>query len=345
MNRRHVKNQVLKSESSTRPGVSFVVCCYNSAKTIVGCLTALKHQSTETIRYEVILVDNNCSDDTIQLARSVWDKDDVQLIIVREPKPGLMHARRKGASYAKFSITSFIDDDNYPNPGWVQQVCRLMESMPEVGVIGGQAFPLLNEPVPPWFKRYQKDYACGKQQATSGFVLTQHHVWGAGLTIRTELLTKILFNSPELILTGRVGKTLTSGEDSEICHRAKLLKWKLWYEDDLTFEHDLRHKEITWSKFLELQNAFGHCSIVLFLYIAKIEGKPFSRRLSIFKWCLKDILRVVIKQKGNVFKQAEGQEWKRQLCRNLGTLKGLRDTLRTYPEIKSTVSRCAKPLL
>ena len=60
-------------ENKVTPGVSVVVCCYNSADVIIPTMTALSRQDVpHGIGFEVLLVDNNCTDNTVQLALKIW---------------------------------------------------------------------------------------------------------------------------------------------------------------------------------------------------------------------------------------------------------------------------------
>ena len=57
-------------------GISVIVCCYNSAAVIEGTLEKLAGQKFKTVfPKEVILVNNNCTDDTGGIAEQIWKKN------------------------------------------------------------------------------------------------------------------------------------------------------------------------------------------------------------------------------------------------------------------------------
>src|SRR5215204_3095757 len=100
-------------------GVSIIICGYNSSKRISPTLKALQKQqfADKLVSWEVIFVDNASTDDTEHVATEVWNSDPVTSFkIVKEEKPGLMHARKKGLAHAINDIVSFIDDDNWVEP-------------------------------------------------------------------------------------------------------------------------------------------------------------------------------------------------------------------------------------
>ena len=53
--------------------ISVIICCYNSENRIVPTLEHLSRQTLGQLSCEIILVDNNCSDGTIDLAKKTWD--------------------------------------------------------------------------------------------------------------------------------------------------------------------------------------------------------------------------------------------------------------------------------
>ena len=68
-------------------GVSVIICCYNSRDVIGDTRIYLAHQEVASqVKWEVLLVDNACRDDTVEVARQAWSKlgSVVPLRIVQE---------------------------------------------------------------------------------------------------------------------------------------------------------------------------------------------------------------------------------------------------------------------
>ncbi|MGD8380729.1 MAG: glycosyltransferase, partial [Syntrophobacterales bacterium] len=90
--------------------ISVIVCTYNRAELLGGTLRTLCHQTLDTSEYEVIVVDNNSTDNT----REVVDEFCRRSSNVRycfEPQQGLSHARNQGLQEAKGKYVAYIDDD------------------------------------------------------------------------------------------------------------------------------------------------------------------------------------------------------------------------------------------
>jgi cellulose synthase/poly-beta-1,6-N-acetylglucosamine synthase-like glycosyltransferase len=60
---------------------------------------------------------------------------------VKDPVPGLSHARNVGARAAKGEIVAYIDDDSFPTPTWLSHLVSEFDS-PEVMAVAGSTHPL-----------------------------------------------------------------------------------------------------------------------------------------------------------------------------------------------------------
>lgn len=95
--------------------VSLVLPAYNEAAYLPACLEAIERQTVKP--FEVIVIDNNSSDDTARIARSY-----PFVRVVRERKQGVVHARTRGFNEAKGDIIGRIDVDTLVPENWVASV-------------------------------------------------------------------------------------------------------------------------------------------------------------------------------------------------------------------------------
>jgi len=263
------------NDTTLTPGVSVVVCCYNSAEVIVRTMEALSRQTIPLdCAYEVILVDNACIDDTVRLAQSTWQNCPVPLRIVRESQPGLIYARKTGVLEAHYSILLFVDDDNILAQDWVLRLMEMYAQWPEVGAIGGYNEPLFEKGVekPGWFDAFAGMYACTPSHENPEVSAFKQTLYGAGLSLRTDLARQIFESPLPLFLVGRTENILSRGEDSEICLRAGLMGLKLWYEKTLKLKHVILNKRVKWAYVLEARRGGGHADIILKIYRELLEG-------------------------------------------------------------------------
>jgi len=252
-------------------GISVVICCYNSELKIQKVLFYLQNQNIkDQLEWEVLVVDNASTDQTAEVAATSWTLEGVNLRVVNEPEPGISNARRRGFSDARFEIISFVDDDNWVETNWIQKVHDTMYSDLEIGILGGVGIASFEEEPPEWFSRYESSYAVGLQGEKSGDF--QSNLYGAGMNIRRSSWNHLQENGFNFQLTGRKGKLLSSGEDSELSQAVLLSGHKLYYRSDLTFHHFMPPGRLTWDYLLKLTGSFGRSEPILGVYRSILRG-------------------------------------------------------------------------
>ena len=102
-------------------GVSIVIPVYNEEDSLNACLLAI---SAQTVRpYEVIVVDNNSSDNTVMIAKRF-----PFVTVLQERRQGVVHARNCGFNAARGDIIGRIDADTIISQDWVETVQLLFEN-------------------------------------------------------------------------------------------------------------------------------------------------------------------------------------------------------------------------
>ncbi len=94
--------------------VSVVIPTYNEEKYIEDCLKSLLNQVEPAD--EIIIVDNNCTDKTIEIAQKY------PVRIIKETTQGMIPARNKGLDSAKFPLILRTDADARVPKDWVKQI-------------------------------------------------------------------------------------------------------------------------------------------------------------------------------------------------------------------------------
>jgi glycosyltransferase involved in cell wall biosynthesis len=220
--------------------------------------------------WEVLLVDNASTDATVGTAERCWLEvgAPAPLRIVKEPVPGLAHARRRGVHAARHEIVCFVDDDNWIGSNWAQVLREVFMAHPEVGAVGGLGQPVFEGAEPPWFSSVQWAYAVGPQAPCSGEVPpARSYLYGAGLAIRRAAFLDLERDGFRPLLTGRKGRELLAGEDSELCFALRLAGWRLWYDDRLLFEHFMPAARLNTAYAARLVERIGFATACLDAYL------------------------------------------------------------------------------
>lgn len=131
---------------STRPRFSIVIPCYNEAKFLSRTLDSLKSQSYSG-KYEIIVVDNNCTDETVKIAKSYGVK------VIEESHPGVSWARQAGSEAASGEIVVSTDADTVQPENWLQTIEDTFKSCSTCVAVAG---PCAYMDGPWWGKQYPK---------------------------------------------------------------------------------------------------------------------------------------------------------------------------------------------
>lgn len=124
-----------------KPSVSIVVPAYNEQKTIRKTLSSLANQRTK-IPFEVIFIDNNCTDNTTNLIKGFSQKIK-SLKIIRETKQSIGSARESGFRNAKSKIIASTDADSIVPEKWVSRIFgEFWKDKKVVGLTGTYIFEL-----------------------------------------------------------------------------------------------------------------------------------------------------------------------------------------------------------
>ncbi len=117
--------------SQDKPLISVIVPAYNAEKTIKGCIDSLLKQSYRM--YEVIVVDNNSTDDTRRILESFGEK----IKTLKEVKKGSFAARNTGVKNSNGEVIAFVDADCIVENNWLDKLTEPLLSGGEVAAYGG----------------------------------------------------------------------------------------------------------------------------------------------------------------------------------------------------------------
>ncbi|MEZ8130719.1 glycosyltransferase [Enterovibrio norvegicus] len=216
-----------------KTGISICYCSYNRRRHIVSSLLNtldIVSKEKEGMDVEVIVVDNNSSDNTYE----ELEKISGGFNLFFEPTPGLSHARNKCIREAEYNYVAFIDDDAYLHCGWLKALIELINK-DKPKVIGGRILPRFEGEKPIWLseKYYELYSILDMGREVFPFPKRKGPV-GANMVLDTSFLgDNIYFNTA----LGRVGSSLLSGEEVEYIRRYKEKGAELIYCGKMTVDH------------------------------------------------------------------------------------------------------------
>jgi len=133
--------------------VSVVISTYNRCRLLEGALQALLSQMPPSVNYEIIVVDNNSSDQTRPVVEALAAQNSERMRYLFEPKQGISYGRNAGIAAAKAPIIAFTDDDVRVPAGWVSQIKAGFEANPDIDFLGGKVIPEWPVQPPSWLTK------------------------------------------------------------------------------------------------------------------------------------------------------------------------------------------------
>jgi glycosyltransferase involved in cell wall biosynthesis len=112
--------------------LSVVVPVYNEQELIGGCLDSLNHQTLDKDDYEVIVIDNNSTDLSAQIASELGVR------VEHEAQKGYVHAIRKGIDVSSAEIIAFTDADCRVPPDWAEKILSHFAGSDHIVGVGGK---------------------------------------------------------------------------------------------------------------------------------------------------------------------------------------------------------------
>ncbi len=132
---------------------SIIIPTYNRSDVILRSLATWAAQILPTAEFEVIVVDNNSTDNSAQLIQNfITDKPNFRYLL--ETQKGSTNARHSGAKMAKSDILIFCDDDGLFNPECVQEVLNVYKANKKVEAVAGKIEIQWDAPAPDWIDPY-----------------------------------------------------------------------------------------------------------------------------------------------------------------------------------------------
>lgn len=225
--------------------ISIIICTYNREKYIGQTLERLAANVFDG-EWEIILVDNNCTDSTPSICADFASR--YPMLPFRyflEKKQGLSNARNRGMVEAGSQngrtpqpddMLVFLDDDAFVGPDYLNRLSQYRSELPEMQAFGGKIMPFFEAGNPPqWLCRWNRSWlsAIDKGNAVCRFEGAEYPI-GANMGITRAVADSCGFFDANL---GRSGKNLIGGEEKDYFNRIKAAEAVICYLPEIAVEH------------------------------------------------------------------------------------------------------------
>jgi len=160
--------------------LSVIIPVLNDADFLRGCFAALAAQQRPVD--EVIVVDNGCTDDSVQVARDAGAR------VVVEPRPGIPAAAITGMRAATGDLLARIDSDTVLPPDWSARVVESFDTRPDIAALTG---PGDFYGLPPWRARIAQVFYMHGYFASVALLAGQRPVFGSNYVVRAPIWREI----------------------------------------------------------------------------------------------------------------------------------------------------------
>lgn len=114
--------------------VTVVIPLFNAAATIVSTLESVCDQSRADVIREVLVVDNNSTDDSVARVKEFARSSLLKVSLLHEPHQGVAHARNAGIARAKDQYIVCLDSDDQIAPAFVESCFSALEADKTLGI-------------------------------------------------------------------------------------------------------------------------------------------------------------------------------------------------------------------
>jgi len=242
-----------------------IICTYNRSGNLPSCLAALAAQEgVEGIDWEVLVVDNNSSDDTPNVVADLSHELPIQLRYVPEAQQGLNYARNRGVSSSEGTYFTFVDDDIHVSPQWLAALHRAFGES-DADAIGGRIHLDPSIELPPWV-------APGSE--TAGFLGYQDfgdqpfrmdgnskYPFGGNMSFHRRVVERIGLFDPKLGRKGEGRKRgeLFKGAETDYFHRLAVRgDARIFYEPGAIVFHRVQPHQLRQRYFLTIHFNAGY---------------------------------------------------------------------------------------
>jgi glycosyltransferase involved in cell wall biosynthesis len=135
--------------------ISVVICTYNRDQFIGDALKSLSEQLLPPTDFEIVIVNNNSSDHTEKISLNfIKNNPQLDCKYVVETNQGLSFARNRGIKEAKYEIITYIDDDAFTKPDFLEKIYTYFNAHPTIAGIGGKVIPRYENEEPKWMNKF-----------------------------------------------------------------------------------------------------------------------------------------------------------------------------------------------
>ena len=217
-------------------GLSIVIVSWNVQEYLRQCLNSLRADVDQNLKYEIIVVDNNSTDNTIDML--ACDFPEVKLIR-NEDNLGFAKANNQGIQISRGQFVLLLNPDTKVKKGCIGTLISFLQSHDKVGLVGpkllnldgtlqasGLNFPSLANSLLGYFRL--KREVTGAYFVHADQPVMVNALVGACLLVKREVIDQV---------GGLDGDYFMYVEEADWCYRIQNRGWHVYYVPEAQVYH------------------------------------------------------------------------------------------------------------
>lgn len=231
----------MSPESTPAVNATVAICTWNRSAQLRRTLETLTRLAQPAGGWELLVVNNNCTDDTDAVAATFADR--LPLRVLHEPTPGQSIARNLAIREARGECIAWTDDDVLVDPAWLQGLLEALDRF-EADWAFGTSEPEWPGAAPAWYAPRFRGYFAALDYGRDPFVVTdfEQPFYGLNFAGRTSAHVALGGFRSEFGFRGNVGGV---GEDVDMFQRALRAGMRIAYTPEARVRHIIPPDRVT----------------------------------------------------------------------------------------------------
>lgn len=233
-------------------------CTFRRADRLPGLVAALRAQHCP-VPFEILAVDNNSPDSTLEVLAALQAQPGSALRVVTETAPGIVPARNRALAEAlDRDILVFIDDDELPQPGLLDAAYDAIANEGADCAGGRVEIDFAPHGRPPWLEADVLGFLAEVDHGAAPFWITDSRtpIWTANIAYAMRLFR----DDPQLRFDtryNREGVDIGGGEDAVMLRALLARHARIRYRPDMAVWHSVDAWKLRRRYFLKLHHRAG----------------------------------------------------------------------------------------
>ncbi len=198
--------------------VTVAICTWNRAAFLDRTLASFHRLCIpEGIEWELIVVDNNCTDTTPNVVQR--HREFLPIYCVSEKQQGHSASRNAAVEAARGELLIWTDDDVLVDSNWLSAYWDAFQYQSEISFWGGVIRPDFESPPPSWVESNweicSRLFAIRESKAMLEPMTATHLPFGANFAIRTPIQRQQLYD----VEFGRSGQSMRGFDEIDVLRR------------------------------------------------------------------------------------------------------------------------------